>query len=202
MSTSVISQSKVHLHLWWIGRLIASGFSWAITETCCPLLGVPSAFLLPGFLMTLQMSSTILSVRILSLSGLSSHCSLMSNLAALGLNPSRVYISWNFKAIISGPCALCTHRIPLYCSQGIILLWRVPSWGISMFAYSASGSTSFHLEWMAKLWVLNPHSLHLDCSLLCLCLLWCLTGPLAEGLVQALLHLLVVAWMLGIPSLA
>ena len=33
-------------------------------------------------------------------------------------------------------------------------------------------------------------SLHLDCSLLCLCPLWHLVGPPAEGLFQALQHLL------------
>ena len=38
-------------------------FSWAITETCCPLSSVLLAFLPPDFLMTLQMSSTFLSVR-------------------------------------------------------------------------------------------------------------------------------------------
>ena len=60
----------------------------------------------------------------------------------------------------------------------------------------------FHLEQLTQLQVLNPHSLCPDHSLLCLCLLQCLAGPSAEGLIQALLHFLVVAWMLSIPSLA
>ena len=88
-------------------------FTWAITETCCSLLDIPLAFLPPGFLMTLQMSSTFLSVRTWSLSGQSSPCSLTSSLAALGLNPSHTYISCSQEAIISGPHGLCTHRIPL-----------------------------------------------------------------------------------------
>ena len=57
----------------------------------------------------------------------------------------------------------------------------------------------FLLEWLAQLKVLNPHSLHPDHSLLCLCLQWHLTGPLAEGLCQALLHLLVLTWLLASP---
>ena len=118
-------------------------FSWAITETCCHPLGVPSAFLLPGFLMTLQMSLTFLSVRTWSLLGVCSSCSLMSNLADSGLNPSWTYISCNHKAIISGLHALCTLRIPMYTSHGIILWWRVSLLDISIFAYSASGSSSF-----------------------------------------------------------
>ena len=61
---------------------------------------------------------------------------------------------------------------------------------------------AFHLEQLIQLWVLNPHSLHLDFSLLCLHLLWHLAGPPAGGLFQALLHLPIVAWMLGILSLA
>ena len=144
--TPIISQSKVHLHLWLKRKTASFRFSWAITETCCPLLDILSAFLPPGFLTTLQMSLTFLSVRTQSLSGLFSPCSLMSNLAALGLNPSRTYISWIHKVIISGPHALCTHRIPMYMSWCIILWWRVPVLGNSIFAYSASGST-FLYSW-------------------------------------------------------
>ena len=131
------------MHCFLYKKAASFSFSCAITETCYPLLGVPSAFLPPGFLMTLQMSSTFLSVRTQSLSGLSSPWSLMSNLAALGLNPSQMYISWSFDAITSGPLALCTHKIPIFLSCSIILWQRVSSWGIYMFAYSASGSTSF-----------------------------------------------------------
>ena len=56
----------------------------------------------------LQMPSTFLSVKNLNLSGLSSACSLMSNLAASGLNPTQMYVSWSHDAIISGPCFWCT----------------------------------------------------------------------------------------------
>ena len=138
----LFSKSKVHLHLWWNKKPPSFRFSWAITKTCCPLLGIPLAFLPPGFLGTLFMSFTFLSVMILSLSGLSSLCSLMSNLAPLGLNPIQIYISWSFEAIFSGTPALCTCSFPLYCSWGIIIWLRVPSWGMSTFAYSASGLTS------------------------------------------------------------
>ena len=74
---------------------------------------------------------------ILSLSGLSCPCSLTSNLAALGLNPSWIYISWSHKAITSGHHSQCTHFILCITSQGIILWWNVPAKGNSMFAYSA-----------------------------------------------------------------
>ena len=58
------------------------------------------------------------------------------------------------------------------------------------------------LDQLAHFWVLTPHSLHLDHSLLCLCLLWHLAVPLAKDLFQALLCLLIASWLLGIPSLA
>ena len=80
-------------------------------KTCCPLLGIPLAFMPPGFLTTLQMSSTFLSVSTHSLSGLSCPCSKMSNLAASELNQSCKYISWCHEAILSGPCTLCIHLI-------------------------------------------------------------------------------------------
>ena len=132
--TPFISQSKVHLHLWWSRKTASFRFSCAITETCCPLSGVPWAFLPPGFLTTLQISLTFWSVRTQSFLGLSSPCSLMSNLAALGLNPSRMYISCSHEAIISGPHTLCTHRIPMYTSKGFIPWWRVQLLGLSIFA--------------------------------------------------------------------
>ena len=141
--TPVISQSKVHLHLWWSRKVASFRFSWALTETCCPLSGIPLAFLPPGFLTILQMSSTFLSVRALSLSGLSHPCFLTSNLAALGLNSSQMYISWSHETIISGPYSFCTHWFPFIILQGIILWQRVPSLDKFMFAYSAWGSSSF-----------------------------------------------------------
>ena len=69
--THEILQWKVHHYLWWNRKTANFRFSCAITETCCPLSGVPLAFLLPGFLMTSQLLWTLLSVTILSLSGLS-----------------------------------------------------------------------------------------------------------------------------------
>ena len=141
--TPVISQSKVYLNLRWNRKTVSFRFSWAITETWCPLLGVTLAFLLPDFLTTLQMSSIFLSVRTLSLLGLASPCSLTSNLAALRLNSCWIYIFWSFEAKVSGPHALCAHRIPMYWSQGIIIWQRVPSWGIYISKDSASGSTCF-----------------------------------------------------------
>ena len=83
--TPVTSQSKTYLHLSWHKKTAILRYSLAIIETCCPLLNVAWAFLLPGFFKKLQMSSTFLSVSNLRLSGLSSPCSLMSNLAASGL---------------------------------------------------------------------------------------------------------------------
>ena len=135
--TPITFQSKMHFQQWWNRKEASFRFSWAMTETCCPLLDVPLAFSLPGFLTTLQMSLTLLLVRTLSLSGLSSPCSLMSNLAALGLNPSRIYLSWSHKDIISGPCSWCTHWVLCVILQGIILWQSVPAQGIFIFAYSA-----------------------------------------------------------------
>ena len=60
----------------------------------------------------------------------------------------------------------------------------------------------FVFEHLAQLWVLTPHSLHPDRSLLCLCLLWHLAVPPAESLFQEPLHFFVMTWMLGISSLA
>ena len=82
--TPIISQSAVHLHLWCNRKMVSFRFSWAIIETCCPLSGIPSTFLPPDFLITLQMSSTFLSVRTLSFTELSSPCSLTSKLAFWG----------------------------------------------------------------------------------------------------------------------
>ena len=39
--TYVTSQSKVHLHQWWNRKTVSFRFSWAMAETCCPLLGIP-----------------------------------------------------------------------------------------------------------------------------------------------------------------
>ena len=108
-STPITSQSKVHLHQWWNRKAASFRFSWAVTDSYRPLSDVLLAFLPPGYLMSLQMSSTFFSVGILSLSGLSSPCSLMSNLTASGLNLSCKYISWSHKAIISCPCTQCTR---------------------------------------------------------------------------------------------
>ena len=105
---SITFQSKVHLHWWWKRNKASFRFSWAITETCCHLLGIPLASLPSGFLMTLQMLLTVLLVRILSLSGLSSPCSLMSNLAASELNLICKYIFLSHMAIHSSPHAQCT----------------------------------------------------------------------------------------------
>ena len=107
--TPIISQSKVHHYLWWNRKTASFRFSLAMTDTCCPLSGVLLAFLPPGSLVRLQMSSTFLSVRTISLSGLSTPYSLMSNLAALGLNPSQMCISWSHEVIISGHHSQQTH---------------------------------------------------------------------------------------------
>ena len=50
----IISQSKVHLHQWWNRKRASFRFSWAMNETCCSLANIPSTFLPPGFLTTLQ----------------------------------------------------------------------------------------------------------------------------------------------------
>ena len=86
--TYIISQSKVHLHQWWNRKADNFRFSWAMIDNCCLCSGVP-----PGFLTTLQMSSAVLSMRTLFLSGLSSPFSLMSNLAASELKNRWMYIS-------------------------------------------------------------------------------------------------------------
>ena len=75
---------KVDLQIWWNRKAASFTFSWAITKTCCSLSGILLAILPPGFLITLQMSWTVLSMRTLSLSGLYSPWSLTSNLAASG----------------------------------------------------------------------------------------------------------------------
>ena len=76
--------------------------------------------------------------RNLSVSGLSSHCSLTSNLAASGLNSSCKYISWSHEAIISGPCARCTRLILSATLQFIILWHNVWAQGNSIFTFSVS----------------------------------------------------------------
>ena len=59
----------------------------------------------------------------------------------------------------------------------------------------------FVLEHSARLRGLTLHSLLPDRSLLCLRLLWHLAGPPPKVLSQALLCLLAVSWLLGVPSL-
>ena len=97
----------------------------------------------------------ILSVRTLSLLGLSSPCSLMSNLAALGLNPSPMYISCSHKAIISGTHALCTHRIPMYNSQGIIPWYKSHFWASPFSHILHQYLLPFVPEQLAQIWVLT-----------------------------------------------
>ena len=165
--------------------------------TCCPLSGVLSAFLPPGFLMMLQMSSTFLSMRILSWLGLSSPYSLMGNLAALALNPSQMYIFWSFKAMILGPHTVCTHTIPMYCFLGIIYWQRVLSQGISIFAYFASEYMSLcswglcsTMDSKPSLSVVFAYCgiwlvllLRISCMLFCAFLLWsrCRASPQQSG---------------------
>ena len=93
--TPAISESKVHLHLWSNRKMASFRFLWAITQTCCPMLGIPSAYSLLGLLRTLQILSTFLSIGTQSLSGLSSPCCLISKLDVSGLNYRQTYISLN-----------------------------------------------------------------------------------------------------------
>ena len=78
----------------------------------------------------------------LSLSGLSSPYSFMSNLATTGLNQSCKYIPWSHEAIISGPHAPCICLILSMTLQFIVLWCNVPSWGSSIFIYSVSELSS------------------------------------------------------------
>ena len=125
--TPVTSQSKVLLHQWWNRKTAGFRFSWAMTETCCPQLGIPLAFLSAGFLMTLQMSSTFFSVSTLSLSGLSSPCSLMSNILSKTLQfiilwcnvPSQGSFIFTYSAskFSSHWLLWCQGPTPLACSR-------------------------------------------------------------------------------------
>ena len=200
--TPIISQSKVHLHLWW-NQKASFWFSWASTETCCPLLGILLASLPPCFLTTLQMSSTFLSVRTHNLWGLSSPCSLMSKLAASWLNPSWMYVSRSYMAIISGSCSICTHWIPSS-FLGTSYSGRKSHLKVTPFLHALHQDPPLSLpEWLAHSPVLTTHSLCPDHSLLCLCLLLHLAAPFTKGhwhLTQALLHLLAVTMALGILS--
>ena len=82
------------------------------------------------------MFPTFLSVKTLSCLGLSSHCSVTSNLAASGLNFSQRHIYWSHKAIIAGLCTPCTHLI-LSATLQFVDFWCIVScWGRSIFAYS------------------------------------------------------------------
>ena len=130
-------QLKVHLHLWWNSKAASFRFSCAITETFCPLPGIPLHLAFSQHCRCHGQScqwevSAYQDTLILALWWAS----------AMGLNPSQMYISWSFKTIISGPCALCIGRIPIYLSWGIILCWRVPFQGIFIFVYSASRLTT------------------------------------------------------------
>ena len=104
-----------------VGRQLASGLVelWLIPVAPCLLFCWHSCW--SDFLTKLQISSTFLSMRTLRLSGLSSACFLMSNLAASGLNTIQMYISLSHKAIISGPCSQCICWILFTTLQFIIL---------------------------------------------------------------------------------
>ena len=69
--TTITSQPKVHLHQWWNRKTASFRFSWAMTETCCPQLGISLGFLLSCFFTILHVSSIFFYVSALSLSGLS-----------------------------------------------------------------------------------------------------------------------------------
>ena len=56
--TPITLLSELYLPLWWNRKTASFMFYWAITETCSHLSSITSALLPPGFLMTLQMSST------------------------------------------------------------------------------------------------------------------------------------------------
>ena len=133
----------MRLHLWWNRMAGSLTFSWAVTDTCFHLVCISSAFLPPDFLTTLQMLLTFLSVRTLSFS-------LMSNLAALELNPSQRYISLSHKAIISCLCVWYMCWI-CYATLHLIDLWHIVHWwGSSIFTYSVSEFTSF-FTWLTGL---------------------------------------------------
>ena len=93
--TLITSQSQVHLHLWQNRNAASLRFFWAVTKTCCLLLGIKLVFLPPDFLKTLQ---TFLSVRTHCLSGLSRPCSLMSKWVDSRINSSWKHISWSHDA--------------------------------------------------------------------------------------------------------
>ena len=132
--TTISSQPKGHHHLLWNRKAASFGFFWAMTETCCSLSGIPLAFFLPGFIKTLQMSSTLLSVRTCSWSRLTRLCSLMSRWVALWLNPSNKFILSSYDAMISSFCAACTCQIQASIWQGIIFCFYVPTWRSHIFA--------------------------------------------------------------------
>ena len=181
-SPPITSQSKAHLHLGWNRKAACFRFSSAMTDTCCSLSGILSAFLLPCFLTILQMSSTFLSVRMLSFSGLSSPCSLISNLAASGLNHSHRYRFCCHEAIGSGNCSQCTCWIPCKTLLCLILWQNVPTQVVSIFGYSTSELSFFLCEHLAHSQGLTllVCSLCPACSLLQFHLLHHLLVPPAE----------------------
>ena len=82
--TPLISQSGVHCHLWWDKKATKFRFSCAMTDTNCPMTEVPLAFLPLGFLTTLQLSSTFLSVSTCNGSRLLRPCSWTNILGCFG----------------------------------------------------------------------------------------------------------------------
>ena len=110
----------MHLLLWRNRKAASFKFSWAMSKTCCSLLSGLLLSLPPGFLMTLQISLTYLSVRTLSLWWLSSSYSLMSNLAGLGRNPNHRYISWvhmaTFQVLIPDVCSRLFYNYVIHWS--------------------------------------------------------------------------------------
>ena len=173
-------------------------------ETCCTLLGVLLAFLLPGFFMTLQISLTFLSMSTLTLFGLSGHSSLMSNLAASELNLNHKYISLSHKAIIPDimpnlhtlsflqPCNSLSYDVMSHLE--VVQFLRILHQSFPLLP---------QLLWSQDLIPL-VNCLHPYHRLLQLCLMWHLCASSTEGqccLTQALLCLLAVAMALGIPLL-
>ena len=178
LCTPIIFQSKVHLQLWWNWKAASFRFSWAITVTCCPLLGILSEFLLPGFLSHCRCNQHS-SLWKLSLSGLSCPCSLISYLAALRLNPCCKYIFWSHKAIILDPHAQCLCLIATATLWLINLWYKVPCKGFQFLHILHQGPPLSALDWLVSFQDPTPLvcSLHPAHILLPLCHLWHLLVP-------------------------
>ena len=193
--TPVISQSKIYLHLWWNRKMASFRLFWAITEICCPLLGIPLAFLPTGFLTTLQMPSTFLSVRTLSHSWLSSTCSLTSSLAALRLHTClgamKPWSQFLMSYVPEDPPCMLPNTLSF---AGGSLLWE-----FQFLHILHQDQLHFVLEHLAWFWVLTLHSLCLGWTLIWLCILQHLFVLPAKDVFQALWHLLSEAWVLGFP---